>query len=122
MFPPVWAVPRQVVADDEIGGFAIPRGSTILLLPFVTHRHPEIWRDPDDFKPSRFAPEEIQQQPKGACFPFLGEPHQCIGNEFAMIEMQLIVSMVMRQFELELTPRQSIEPEASIILRPTGRL
>ena len=122
LYPPVWAVPRQVVADDQIGGFTIPRGSTIVLLPLVTHRHPEFWREPETFDPGRFAPQEIAQRPKGAYFPFLGGPHQCIGNEFAMIEMQLVVAMVLRRFDLELMPDQSLEPEASLTLRPSGRL
>ena len=122
MYPPVWVVPRQAVTDDEIGGYRIPRGSTILLLPYVTHRHPDVWQDPDNFVPGRFTPEMIQQRPKGAYFPFLGGAHQCIGNEFAMVEMQLVVSMVLRQFDLQLLPNQRVEPEASITLRPTGRL
>lgn len=120
LYPPIWAVPRHLVADDEIGGFPIPRGSMIVLVPYTTHRHPEFWHDPDVFDPSRFAPEQTAQRPKGAYFPFLGGPHQCIGNEFAMIEMQLIVAMVLRKFDLELVPNQAIRPKASLVLRPDG--
>lgn len=120
LYPPIWAVPRHLVADDELGGYRIPRGSMILLMPFVTHRHPDIWEKPDVFDPDRFAPERSAQRPKGAYFPFLGGPHQCIGNEFAMLEMQLIVALVLRQFDLELVADQVIQPRASITLRPSG--
>jgi cytochrome P450 len=120
LYPPLWAVARQVVADDEIGGFRIPRRSTIVLVPFVTHRHPGVWHEPDQFDPERFARAQNPQRPKGAYFPFLGGPHQCIGNEFAMIEMQLIVAMVLQHFDLELAPDQPIVPRASITLRPNG--
>jgi cytochrome P450 len=120
LYPPVWTLPRHLVADDEIGGFAIPRGSMIVLVPYMTHRHPEFWDEPDVFDPSRFTPEQTARRPKGAYFPFLGGPHQCIGNEFAMVEMQLIVALVLRQFDLELAPDQVIRPRASIVLRHSG--
>lgn len=120
LYPPVWTLPRHVEADDEIGGFSIPRGSMIVLVPYMTHRHPDVWHQPDVFDPSRFIPEQAAVRPKGAYFPFLGGPHQCIGNEFAMIEMQLIVAMVLRKFDLSLLPDQSIRPKASIQLRPNG--
>lgn len=118
LYPPVWTLPRHLAADDEIGGFTIPRGSMIVLVPYMTHRHPDVWQQPDVFDPRRFAPEQAAERPKGAYFPFLGGPHQCIGNEFAMIEMTLIVAMVLRKFDLELIPNQLIGPKASIQLRP----
>jgi cytochrome P450 len=118
--PPIWAVPRQAVADDEIGGYRIPAGSTVCLCPFVTHRHPDFWESPTVFDPDRFTPERSAQRPKGAYFPFLSGPHQCIGNEFAMLEMRLIVAMVLREFDLGLLPGQVIEPKGSLTIRPSG--
>ena len=118
--PPVWAVTRQVVRDDEIGGYHIPARSTVILCPFVTHRHPEFWEHPDDFDPERFTPERVAQRARGAYFPFLSGPHQCIGNEFAMLEMRLIVAMVLREFDVALLPGQSIQPRGSLTLRPGG--
>jgi cytochrome P450 len=120
MYPPIWGFPRRVVADDEIGGVCIPGGSTVLLSQFVTHRHPDVWPDADVFDPDRFTPEREAQRPKGAYFPFLGGPHQCIGNEFAMLEMCLIIAMVLQEFDLELLPDQAIRPLPMITLRPNG--
>ena len=120
MYPPIWGFPRRVVAEDEIGGFRIPGGSTVLLSQFVTHRHPDVWPGADVFDPDRFTPERAAQRPKGAYFPFLGGPHQCIGNEFAMLEMCLIVAMVLQEFDLELLPDQAIRPLPMITLRPNG--
>jgi cytochrome P450 len=119
-WPPVWAVPRQAVHDDEVGGYRIPAGSTVALCPFVTHRHPDFWEKPNVFAPDRFAPELVAGRPKGAYFPFLSGPHQCIGNEFALLEMLLIVAMVLREFDLELLPGQTIQPMGSLVLRPSG--
>jgi cytochrome P450 len=120
LYPPIWAVPRQAVRDDEIDGYRIPARSNVLLCQYVTHRHPEVWESPERFDPLRFAPERLAERPKGAYFPFLGGPHQCIGNEFAMLEMQLLVALVLREFDLELVPGQTIRPLGSITLRPDG--
>lgn len=120
LYPPIWAVPRQAVHDDEISGYRIPARSTVVLCPFVTHRHPDFWENADVFDPDRFAPERAAGRAKGAYFPFLSGPHQCIGNEFAMLEMHLIVAMVLREFDLELLPGQAIQPRGSLVLRPSA--
>ncbi len=57
LYPPVYAVARDAVAEDEIGGYRIPARSMIVLSPYVTHRHPAVWPDPEVFDPDRFTPE-----------------------------------------------------------------
>ena len=92
----------------------------MIVSPFVTHRHPAFWEQPEVFDPDRFTPERVAQRPKGAYFPFLGGPHQCIGNEFALLEMCLIVAMVLQRFDVELVPGQVIQPKAALTLRPSA--
>ena len=118
--PPVWALAREVAQEDEIGGYRIPARSTVIVSPFVTHRHPAFWEQPEVFDPDRFTPERVARRPKGAYFPFLGGPHQCIGNEFAMLEMCLLVAMVLQRFDVELLPDQAILPKAALTLRPSA--
>jgi cytochrome P450 len=118
--PPVWAVAREAAQEDEIGGYRIPARSTVIVSPYVTHRHPAFWDQPDTFIADRFTPERVAQRPKGAYFPFLGGAHQCIGNEFAMLEMCLIVAMVLQRFDVELLPDQAIRPKAALTLRPSA--
>jgi cytochrome P450 len=120
LYPPIWALAREAAEEDEIGGYRIPARSTVLVSPFVTHRHPDYWERPEVFDPDRFTPERVARRPKCAYFPFLGGPHQCIGNEFALLEMRLIVAMVLQRFDLELLPDQAIQPKASLTLRPSG--
>jgi cytochrome P450 len=86
----------------------------------VTQRHPDYWEEPEVFDPDRFTPERAAQRAKGAYFPFLGGPHQCIGNEFAMLEMCLVVAMVLQRFDVELLAGQAIEPKGALTLRPSA--
>lgn len=118
LYPPAWAVSRTAMGDDEIGGYHIPANSEILLLPYVTHRHPQFWEEPEQFDPERFTPERATQRPKFAYFPFGGGPRQCIGNNFALTEAQLVLAVVAQQYRLTLVPGHPIEPEPSITLRP----
>jgi cytochrome P450 len=86
IFPPVWGVVRDARGADQIGGYHIPARSMIVLSPYITHRHPAFWPEPERFHPDRFLPERVAERPRCAWFPFLGGPHQCIGQEFAMME------------------------------------
>ena len=120
LYPPVWLIAREAVSDDEIGGYRIPARSSVALSQYVTHRHPEFWEQPDEFDPDRFSAERSAGRPKGAYFPFLAGPHQCIGNEFAMLEMRLILAMLVQRFDFELLPGSPILPVASLALNPSG--
>jgi cytochrome P450 len=90
----------------------------IILSPYVTHRHPEFWPDPERFDPDRFLPERIAARPRFAWYPFLGGPHQCIGQDFAMMEATLVVAMLTQAYRLELVPGTRIKPKLMLSLRP----
>jgi cytochrome P450 len=122
LYPPVYAVAKDVVSDDVIGGYRIPARSMILLSQYITHRHLEFWDDAERFDPDRFLPERVAARPRFAYFPFLGGPHHCIGSEFAMMEAMLIVAMTLQRFRLRLTPGAVVEPESKLTLRPRGGL
>ena len=91
----------------------------MFLIPFVVHRRPQLWPDPDRFDPGRFAPEHESERPRFAYIPFGGGPRGCIGNQFAMVEAQLIVATIAQRYRLELVPDQVIRPEPLITLRPS---
>jgi cytochrome P450 len=122
IFPPVWGVVRDARVADEIGGYHIPARSMVVLSPYITHRHPAFWPEPERFDPDRFLPERVAERPKFAWFPFLGGPHQCIGQEFAMMELTLVVAMVAQWFRLELSPDYRLEVKPMLSLRPRGPL
>ena len=120
LYPPAWALSRGILNDDEIDGYRIPAGALMALSPYVTHRHADFWDNPEGFDPERFTPEQIAERPRYAYFPFGGGPRQCIGNEFALMEAQLIVAMVAQKYRLHLVPGQRIEPEPIFTLRPSS--
>jgi cytochrome P450 len=118
LYPPVWGMMRDAQADDEIGGYFIPAKSYIILTQYVTHRHPDFWDNPEGFDPERFTPERSARRPRYAYFPFAGGPHQCIGNEFALAEAQLVVATLAQAYRLDLVPGHPVEPEPTVTLRP----
>jgi cytochrome P450 len=118
LYPPAWGFSRQALADDRLGGFLLPRGWMAFVIPYVLHRLPAFWTDPDTFDPERFSPERSADRPKFAYIPFGAGPRQCIGNQFALIETQLIVATLAQAYRLQLVPRHRAEPWPLITLRP----
>jgi cytochrome P450 len=122
LYPPAWAVGRHGLQADEIGGFTIPKGAYVLLIQYVTHRHPDYWEHPDAFDPERFSAERSVDRPRFAYFPFGGGPRLCIGNQFALTEAQLILASILARYHVRLDPGASIAPEPLVTLRPRGQL
>jgi cytochrome P450 len=117
LYPPVWGMDRSVHADDDLDGFHVPRGVSVLVSPWVMHRSPSLWSEPEAFRPERFAPG-ADEVPRYAYFPFLGGPRQCIGSGFAMMEAQLLLATLAQRFRLELVPGTQVEPLPLLTLRP----
>ena len=118
LYPPVWCIPRHCNEPDEIGGYDIGADSTVVILPYLTHRHPDFWDDPEAFDPDRFSPERSENRAKFAYFPFGGGPRVCIGANFSMMEAQIILAMVTQKFQLDLVPGHPIAMSQSLTLRP----
>jgi cytochrome P450 len=118
LYPPVWAIGRAAIEDDEIMGYRVPRGSNVMLSQWMTHRHPKFWENPERFEPERFSAEQAAGRPRYAYFPFSGGPRQCIGNIFALTEANLILAAVAQKYSPRLVPGHRIEPYPLITLRP----
>jgi cytochrome P450 len=122
LYPPAWALARQSREPVEVGGYSLPAGATFVLSPYVTHRHPLLWPDPERFDPERFTPERSEGRPTFAYFPFGGGPRHCIGNGFALMEAQLLLATIAQRHSLRLVPGHRVEPEPLVTLRPRGGL
>jgi cytochrome P450 len=117
VYPPIWGFTRDLVNDDEIGGYHIPAGSSVFLSPYVTHRHPEFWANPDAFDPENFGPQ-APRRPKFAYFPFGGGMRKCIGFQTALLQMRVLLAVIVQHFDLNALPGHPIERSALISLRP----
>jgi cytochrome P450 len=122
LYPPFWRLSRHALEDDAVGGYRIPAGCVVLLSPWLTHRHPAYWSDPERFDPDRFLPEHNADRPRFAYFPFGGGPRICIGNSFALMESRLILALILQRYRLRLVSGHAVEIEPRITLRPRGGL
>ncbi|MGE5334024.1 MAG: cytochrome P450, partial [Nitrososphaerota archaeon] len=122
LYPPAWALGRHGLQEDEIGGYVIPKGAYVLVMQYVTHRHPAFWEQPDAFDPERFSAERAAKRPRFAYFPFGGGPRLCIGNQFALTEAQLILASILSRYQMRLEPGAHVAPEPLVTLRPRGTL
>ncbi len=120
LFPPILMFARQPIAPDLIDGYSIPAGAMITVSQYLTHRHPEYWENPEQFNPDNFLPEKMETRPRYAYFPFGGGQRICIGNNFALLEMALALSMIGQVYKLRLVPGQDIHPRMVGTLRPNG--
>lgn len=118
LYPPVWGTSRESYGEDHIGGVRIPPRTTVSVSPYVTHRHPAFWEDPERFDPERFTPERSAARPEYAYFPFGGGPRGCVGRQFAMMEGQIVLTMIAQQFRLRPVPGHPVEPYPIFTLRP----
>jgi cytochrome P450 len=118
LYPPAHTITRRALADDEIGGRKIPRGTTVFIVPWVIHRHHALWDRPEIFDPERFTPEKAAARPRFAYLPFGGGPRICIGATFAMTEAIIILAMLGQRYRLRLAPGEPVEPVGLITLRP----
>ena len=117
LYPPVWLLARQTETEDEIGGYTIPAHTGIMVLPYLVHRHPDFWPNPEQFDPERFNPETAPKRHPFAYFPFGGGRHLCLGKHFALLESQTILITVMQHYRIRPLADQPVELHPSISLR-----
>jgi cytochrome P450 len=122
LYPPGWLLSRRTLDADVLAGFDIPAGADVLLSPYLLHRHPRFWPDPDVFRPERFAPENEAERPRFAYMPFAAGPRHCIGETFALYEMLMHLYKVARHYRLTYLPTEPVQLEALINLRTKNPL
>lgn len=119
LFPSVPIFGRTLLEDCYIGGFKIPKGVNAMIIPYALHRDPRYFPDPEEFRPERFMPENSDKKNAYAYIPFSGGPRNCIGQKFALIEEKVLLSSILRRFQLE--AKQScndLHLVGELILRP----
>lgn len=118
LYPGGWVLPRTVAEPDVLDGTRLRPGDTVLLSPYLTHRMPAFWPDPEEFRPERFAPDRTRGRHRFAYFPFGAGAHQCLGSHFAVVEGQLIVAGLLGRFRPELVAPRSLRARVTVTLEP----
>ena len=122
LYPPVWIFSRKAIDEDVLGGYSIPAGSNIFISPYYMHRHPDYWPDAENYDPERFTAESERERHKTAFIPFSAGPRRCIGDFFAVVEMQIHFALMLPEFKMEYQPDGPIELEPYINLRTRNGL
>ena len=118
LYPPAYALSRQVLRDTEIGGYPIPARAAVVMPTWILQRDPRWFDSPEEFRPERWADDLAKRLPRFVYAPFGGGPRQCIGNTFALMEASLLLAAIAQRFRLELVPGQKIRPMPYVTLRP----
>jgi cytochrome P450 len=118
LYPPFWMIDRMAIADDRVGEVAIPRGSTVIVYVYGAHHAPRYWQHPENFDTERFTKVNQNLQTPFSYLPFGAGPRGCIGGNYAMLQILMILSVLLRKYDLRLAPGQIIEARPMVILRP----
>lgn len=122
LYPPAWLITRKALAADLVGGHPIPAGALLIISPFVVHRRPAHWPQPEQFRPERFLGDQATTAPRFAYLPFGGGPRQCIGNVFALVEGTLVLATIAQRYRLRPAPGRAVRADPLVTLRPHGGL
>lgn len=122
LFPPAWIIGRHATGSDKLGDYDIPKDTNCLIPVYYIHRDPKHWDEPLKFKPERFNKENSKGRHKFVYFPFGGGPRLCIGNNFALMEMQVIVPMLVRAIGLKKALGFKFKEEPLITMRPAPHM
>ena len=122
LYPSVPVVPRQAAKADTLCGHHLPRGTAIIIAPWVVHRHRKLWSEPDVFDPDRFTEERSRDRPRFAYMPFNVGPGTCSGSHVAMIHMLILVAALARRYHFRLIAEMPVTPHGGMTLQPRGGL
>ena len=117
LYPPIWALGRRAIEEQELGNIQLRRRSIVVVSPWAMQRTERFFPDPEEFKRDRWTPAFRASLTKFAFFPFGGGPRQCIGDGFAWLELMPVLGHFLRDWRFELVPGQKIEPRPAVTLR-----
>ena len=118
LYPPAPSLNRTALADDRVGDLAIPAGASVLVMPWLIHRHEALWKDPACFMPSRFLPGNREGIDRFAYLPFGIGPRVCIGQGFAMLEGVIILAGLLKSLRFDFAGDRTPRPIQKITVQP----
>jgi cytochrome P450 len=118
LYPPAHTFAREAIGTDSILGLAVPKGSIIIISPWLIHRHAKLWEHPERFDPQRFSAERSAGRPRYSYIPFGAGKRICIGASFAMAEAVMLLATLAQRYQLRMVPGHPVEAQGLITLRP----
>lgn len=118
LYPPIFSTGRRTKRPVTFEGYTIPEGARVFLPQWVVHRDSRFYEDPNEFRPDRWTAEFEEQLPEFAYFPFSGGPKRCLGENFATIELMLLLATIIPQIDFELVSSESLELETGLVIKP----
>jgi len=118
LYPPFWMVDRVAIDSDRIGDLLVPQGATVVAFIYGAHHSPKYWDNPERFMPERFDKETKKNHTPFAYLPFGGGPRGCVGGNYAMMQMLMILGRLLRRYDCELAPDQKVAARPEVVLRP----
>nr|WP_280116316.1 MULTISPECIES: cytochrome P450 [unclassified Pannonibacter] len=122
LYPPVPILAREAMAEVHVGGRKLPKGTILMVVPWLLHRNPLLWDDADAFNPDRFMPGAQGRPSKYGYVPFSIGPRICAGLQFGMTEAILSLAILAQSFDLRLRPGTDVQPVCRLTLRPGDAL
>jgi cytochrome P450 len=119
LFPPASMLGRVAAETTELDGYAVPQGAEVIYSPYITHRIPALFEQPQRFLPRRW--ETIKPSPY-AYLPFSAGPRMCLGTAFATMELKIILALLVQRYRFELAPDQQVDRQLVITLAPAPGL
>jgi cytochrome P450 len=118
LFPPVWISECKAMVSNDVLGYRIQAGSSVLVFTYGIHRNERYWENPSDFDPDRFSPERAATRPRSTFLPFGAGPRKCVGDSFALMEAQIALAMIIQRYKLKVVPNHRVEIAPLVTLRP----
>ena len=120
LYPPAWLITRASHADDNLGGHDVPASSLVIMSPWLLHRHPDLWPEPDEFRPERFVDARVD---RSAFIPFGAGPRLCIGRDFAYVEGVLMLAAISGRYHVAYPDGTGVpRAEPLVTIRPVNGL
>ena len=120
LYPPACYVVRDAAEDDDVSGIPVSAGDIIGISPYLLHRHPEFWSEPETFDPHRFLPDSAPAHPRYAYLPFGAGRRICVGAGLAQLELTLVLAVLSQSVRLDLKSMAPLRTRAEVTLHPVG--
>jgi cytochrome P450 len=118
LYPPIWITERAAIEDDSVDEISIPKGTIVVPYIYGVHTSKKLWENPEQFNPERFSVDNKKLHTNYSYLPFGGGPRFCIGNNFALMEMQLLTTQLIQRYDFEIVKSHIVEAKPIITLRP----